>query len=192
MDKLAVTVVFLHQTQPNGRFGTGFFVTPDGKNMFLVTAEHVSSVLQGSFRATLSGINDTPVEVSSEDLTGAKNVTWISNGKEDVAVAWLHPSGIASAMLNGRFLGSASISSDSTAPSRDRTLTTLGFPLALGVYEHFSPITRSRSPPVGSLRCPGLIHTLSPRFFSWTAPQLEASAAPRCSWLQRPLRSPVD
>jgi hypothetical protein len=46
------------------------------------------------------------------------------------------------------------ISSEANAPSRDRPLTTLGFPLMLGVAEHFSPISRESKPSSGLITLP--------------------------------------
>jgi hypothetical protein len=167
LDKLSGTVVFLYKIQqrpvikdgkpvvePHIDYGTGFFATPDGTTMIVVTAEHVSSIIKSDFRATLLGDNDTPFDVSSEELTGTKDVVWVSHGKEDVAVALIHPKQDVMAKLAGRFLRRTMLSSDNTAPSRERPLTTLGFPLALGVKEHFSPITRDSQPASGLITIP--------------------------------------
>jgi hypothetical protein len=122
--------------------------------MFLVTAEHVSLILKSDFRATLRGGNDTPFDVSSEELIGASDVVWVSHGREDVAVTAMHPKENVLAKLAGRFLLKATVSADSAAPSRERPLTTFGFPLALGVQEHFSPITRDSLPASGLITFP--------------------------------------
>src|SRR5579863_6491520 len=89
--------------------------------------------------------------MSGEDLTGTKNVTWVSHDKEDVAVTLLHPSNDVRAKLAGHFLPTKNILSDKNAPSRDLTLTTLGFPLTIGVQGHFSPISRNSKPASGLL-----------------------------------------
>lgn len=167
LDELAVTVVYLHGSQVSARqsqagdctcrtqvSATGFLVTTDGANMFLVTAEHVAAVLKSDFRATLRGTSDTPIDVSSEELTGTKNVIWVSHGKEDVAVTILRPAEKIVSNMTGRFMQRALISSDRDAPSRERPLTTLGFPLGLGVQEHFSPISRDSLPVSGLLTLP--------------------------------------
>lgn len=135
-------------------YGTGFLVTPDNSTMVLVTAEHVTTVIKSGFHVIVRGENDTPVEMSSEELTGAKSVTWITHGKEDVAVAILHPNKDIVTKLAGHFMPRNQISSDSNAPSRDRPLTTLGFPLSLGFAGHFSPISRESKPASGLITLP--------------------------------------
>jgi hypothetical protein len=152
LDRLAATVAFVYK--PHVGSGTAFFASADGTTLILVTAEHVSSVLKSDFRATLLGDNDTPFDVSSEELTGTKDVVWVSHDKEDVAVTLIHPKQNVLAKLGGHFLARTMLSSENTAPSRERPLTTLGFPLALGVQEHFSPITRDSSPASGLITLP--------------------------------------
>jgi len=162
MDQFSGVAVFLYRTKQRDvikdgkkskeivmKSGTGFLVTPDGSTMILVTAEHVTKDIGGDFRAIVRGEKDTPVEMSSEELAGTKSVTWIPHGTEDVAVTILHPNKDTVARLAGHFMPKNLISSDSSAPSRDRPLTTLGFPLALGAAEHFSPITRESKPSSG-------------------------------------------
>jgi hypothetical protein len=171
IDQLSVGVVFLYRTEQHPvtkdgkpviergkqlmesqtKYGTGFFVTPDSSTMVLVTAEHVATDLESDFHTVLRVGNDTPLEMSSEELTGMKSVTWIAHGKADVAVAILHPTKDNAVKLAGHFMPKSQVSSDNAAPSRDRLLTTLGFPLALGVAEHFSPISRESKPVSGLL-----------------------------------------
>lgn len=169
MDAFSGAIVFLYRTEQRPalkdgkpiiqggkplvesrtQFGTGFLVSPDGITMILVTAGHVAADIESDFHAVVRGDNDTPVDMRSEDLTGAKNVAWVFHDKEDVAVTILHPSNGVIPKLVGRFIPEKLISSDTAAPSRDRPLTTLGFPLALGVAEHFSPISRESKPASG-------------------------------------------
>jgi Trypsin-like peptidase domain len=154
VDQLATNVVFLQEAPPGIRSGTGFFVSLDGMNLFLVTAEHVSLVLGSSFRVTTRGPNDTPIELTSEELTGTKNVSWVTQGKEDVAVTWLHPDERTYSKLQGRFIGSKNLPSDGDAPSRKRPLVVLGFPWGLGVHEHFSPISKESKAASGLISFP--------------------------------------
>lgn len=174
MDQFSGAVVFLYKTEQHPvlknekpvikdgknvletkiKFGTGFLVTPDGSALLLVTAEHVTADIKSDFRAIVRGDNDTPVDMSSEDLTGTKNVTWVSHKTEDVAVALLHPSKDVMSKLLGHFMQESFISSGVTAPSRDRPLTALGFPLMLGAVEHFSPISRESKPSSGLITLP--------------------------------------
>jgi hypothetical protein len=127
IDRLAHTVVFLYRTEQrpvvkdgkrgmetDTEFGTGFLFTPDDKTMFFVTANHVASIMKPDFRATVRGDNDTPLDMSSEDLIGTKNVIWVSHDTEDVAVALLHPSDCARPKIVEHFLSAKQLKSDNT------------------------------------------------------------------------------
>ena len=166
IDRLAESVVFLYRVgpilSPDGKpvlkdgkpenkveFGTGFLVATDGRALILVTAEHVSAMLKSNFRATIHGQNDTPQDMSSEELTGTKDVKWVTHGTEDVAVVVLHPSNTVLEILKGHFLPSAQVSADDKAPWRERPLTTLGFPLAIISPQHISAISRDSKPASG-------------------------------------------
>jgi len=174
VDQLSAIVVLLYRTEEHPamkdgkpimdgdkpriervtKYGTGFFVTPDGSTTILVTAEHVSTEIKSDFRIIARGESDTPLEMSSEQLAGTKDVDWITHGKEDVAVTILHPNKDTLVKLAGRFMSRNQIASDSVAPSRDRPLTALGFPLALGAAGHFSPISRDSKPVSGLITLP--------------------------------------
>ena len=169
LEKLSSTVVLLQANEDktvvrDGRpatltstnIGTGFLVLDEGTNVaFLVTAEHVAvDMKSGPMRtrtATIRGDNDTPIVVPLEDLVGEKEIRWVYHDKEDVAVVVLHPAQPVSARLSQHFLPSGILLRDTTAPSRERTLITLGFPLGIGVQEHFSPISRESKPASGLL-----------------------------------------
>lgn len=192
MDQFSGAVVFLYRTEqtptikdgkktmePITRYATGFLVTPDRTTMILVTAEHVSKDLKDSFRAIIRGDNDTPVDMSSEELAGTKSVSWVTHGTEDVAVTILHPNKDTVAKLPGHFMPKNLISSDSSAPSRDRPLTTLGFPLALGAAGHFSPITRESKPSSGLITLPRFDTHMPATFFLLSDPSIAGfSGAP--------------
>jgi hypothetical protein len=63
----------------------------------------------------------------------------------------LHPIQSVVPRLQEHFMPIAILSPDKNAPDRDRTLTTLGFPLGIGTQEHFSPISRESKPASGLL-----------------------------------------
>lgn len=172
LDQFAGSSVFLYRTNPNPvlkngkpviqngkkvfetKYGTGFLVTVDDNNLFLVTAEHVAKDIKSDFHVIVRGDNDTPIDMPSEELTGTKNVTWIAHGVEDVAVLRLHPGKDIFAKLTGHFMQTLLISSDSKSPGRERTLVVLGFPLTLGAAGHFSPISRESKPSSGLITLP--------------------------------------
>lgn len=158
VDQVAGATVFLYKSTQKvkdgkpvveTKYGTGFLVAVDENALFLVTAEHVSADVTTDFKTIIRGDNDTPSGMSSEELTGVKEVTWVSHGVENIAVARLHPSNEAVAKLQGHFMRTSLISSDGKAPDRERPLLTLGFPLELGVIGHFLPISRESKPSSG-------------------------------------------
>lgn len=163
LERLSGTVVFLAEKEQQTvikdgkpvasvamKFGTGFLVV-DGSSLFLVTAQHVASDMRSERTVTVRGENDTPISMSMEDLIGRKEIRWVFHDKEDVAVAILHPTQTIVSRLSGHFIPLSLLSSDTNAPSRERILTTLGFPLGIGVQEHFSPISRESKPASGLL-----------------------------------------
>jgi hypothetical protein len=162
IEQFSGTVVFLRTLQ-NQSYATGFLVTPDERTMVLVTAEHVALLMKSAFRATIRGENDTPIDLSSEELTGSKTVNWVAHGTEDIAVTVLHPSSDVISKLQHHFMVAKAIDSGHDAPSRERLLTTVGFPLALGVNNgHFSPISRDSKPASGLVTLPRFdTHTLA-------------------------------
>jgi len=178
MDQFSEAVVFVYRAEQHSvvkdgkqlmetqiKYDTGFLVTPDNNTMLLVTADHVSADVKSDFRAIVRGDGDSAIEMSSEELTGTKNVVWISHEKEDVAVTILHPSNNVRSKLAGRSMLTNLISSDVNAPSRDRPLTTLGFPLTLGANGHFSPVSRESKPSSGLITLPRF-DTHTPATFS--------------------------
>jgi hypothetical protein len=192
MDQFSGAVVFLYGAEQHSvvkdgkqlmetqiKYGTGFLVSPDNTTMLLVTADHVSVDVKSDFRAIVRGDGDSAIEMSSEELTGTKNVVWISHEKEDVAVTILHPSNNIRSKLAGRFMPTNLISSDVNAPSRDRPLTTLGFPLTLGATGHFSPISRESKPSSGWVTLPRFDTHTPANFFLLADPSIAGfSGAP--------------
>jgi hypothetical protein len=192
LDQLSIVVVYLHRTeqQPIIRdgqratllqtnYGTGFLVSPDGNSMFLVTAAHVAAAMQSTFRATIRGDNDTPIDLSSGELVGSLAVTWVLHDTEDIAVTALHPSDRVMPKMKERFLARKAIAADQNAPSRERSLTALGFPFEMGAEGHFSLISRESKPASGlvTLRRPDT-HTPAV-FFLLDSPSIEGfSGAP--------------
>jgi hypothetical protein len=134
--------------------GTGFLVV-DGNLMFLVTAQHVASQMSGDSLAALRTSEDRPITYTLAKLSGTTcELEWVQHDKADVAVLLLHPGSEIMPNLKEHFLAKEMLSAKLEAPSRERPLTTIGFPLGLGVQERFSPISRESKPASGLLTIP--------------------------------------
>jgi hypothetical protein len=65
---------------------------------------------------------------------------WFEHDTADVAVLRLNPKRDVKAHLGGHFMPTKMFLDELRAPDRGRSVTILGFPLGLGIYERFSPI----------------------------------------------------
>ncbi len=169
LDQFSATVVLLTQRgqrriKQKGKYvredftelGTGFFVADAVGNLFLVTAEHVALDMKSDAVVTIQGVNDMPLNYPIQELTGTMGIKWVLHDSEDVAVLLLHPDPVISSSLQHHFSRKEILSTETAAPSRDRPVTTLGFPLGLGIQGHFSPISRESRP------ASGLVTLISP------------------------------
>jgi hypothetical protein len=123
--------------------GTGFFVRK-GPQIYLITAEHVANSLRYDVKVTVHGPEDKPLTYGMKDLTGpGKEQSWFSHSEADVALLPLKPSeefkGIIKVLEPNLFL----TNENEYGQYKNRVLTTVGFPLALGLSGKFSPITKS-------------------------------------------------
>jgi hypothetical protein len=123
--------------------GTGFFVRK-GPQIYLITAEHVANSLRYDVKVTVHGPEDKPLTYDMKDLTGpGKEQSWFSHSEADVALLPLKPSeqfkGIIKVLEPNLFL----TNENEYSQYKNRVLTTVGFPLALGLSGKFSPITKS-------------------------------------------------
>jgi hypothetical protein len=85
-------------------------------------------------------------------LSGNHNPNWITLPKHDVAVLPLDPPDTFRTTV--RAVSLEQICSEGGPPDLDVYLTTVGFPLKLGVQERFSPIVKGSHPASGFLRHP--------------------------------------
>ena len=123
--------------------GTGFFVEK-GSHIYLITAEHLARNLRLEVKVTVHGPEDRPLTYDIQELTGSQEEQpWFFHSEADVALLLLKPSEKFKREI--KVLESNMLLSDdsSYSPYRDQVLTTIGFPLGLGVRGKFSPITRS-------------------------------------------------
>ncbi len=136
------------------KLGTGFLIV-DGDLLFLVTAQHVASQMSRDSLAALRTSEDRPITFTLAKLSGiAGELKWVQHDKADVAVLLLHPDSDVMPHLKEHFLPKEMVSAKLEAPSRELPLTTIGFPLGLGVQERFSPISRESKPASGLLTIP--------------------------------------
>lgn len=144
-EELSPTVICLVQDIGDGKseIGTGsLIVTAD--RFYLVTAEHVARNMNPSGGFILSDENDRPVKISWSQVTKihGSSIPWVIHDKADLALLMLNPSKeLFQAHFNKRFVPADIFSSERKAPSRDIVLTSVGFPMGLGVGEFISPLT---------------------------------------------------
>lgn len=123
--------------------GSGFFVSK-GPNIYLVTASHVSSGIPFDSKVTLYGTNGTPLIYKLSELAGNKALKWILHNEADIAVLPVSlPENFKAAI---RAVSYDQLKTENSAPSLDVYLTTIGFPLELGVKDKFSPIVKVTHP----------------------------------------------
>lgn len=133
-------------------FGTGFFVRK-GAQIYLITAEHVAKNLKHEVKVTVHGAGDQPLTYDMKDLAGTDNEpAWYFHSEADVALLPLRPSqefkGIITVIEPPLLLSSE----NEFSKYADRILTTVGFPLSLGLSGRFSPITKTSKAASGLLR----------------------------------------
>ena len=124
-------------------FGTGFFVRK-GSQIYLITAEHVAKDLKHEVKVTVHGAGDKPLTYDMKDLTGIGNErAWYFHSEADVALLPLKPSQEFKGIVNVLEPNLLLAGENEFSKYANRVLTTVGFPLALGLGGRFSPITKS-------------------------------------------------
>jgi hypothetical protein len=129
--------------------GTGFLVI-DNERLYLVTAAHVAASIEFDATATLRGLEDKPLTFGLNQLSGNQNPKWVTLPKHDVAVLPLDPPETFRAAITA--VGLEQIYAEEKPLDLDAYLTTVGFPLKLGIREKFSPIVKVSQPASGLFR----------------------------------------
>jgi hypothetical protein len=122
--------------------GTGVIVGYQNET-YLVTAKHVAQKTSIAWSAIISGPNDLAVTFPFTEFTGyTKDMPWITHPVADVAVLRLKGDSkyCKSGMIH-RFDISVFVRTEE-APGREKVLTILGFPLALGIGQKISPLEK--------------------------------------------------
>jgi len=126
-----------------GHSGTGFFIRK-GTKIYLITAKHVARTMKYEPKVTIHGSVDRPLTYDLKDLTGSeKDESWFFHREADVALLPLNPSAQFKGIIKVIEYSQLLISENQYHQFRNRVLTTVGFPLSLGLKGKFSPITKS-------------------------------------------------
>jgi len=197
LDKLSNTVVFIVNTQievidyqgqkceiflkplgqpnlipkTNQTVGTGFFIG-DKNKLFLVTANHIASFTSGLTKIVLKTVNDTPIEFSISSIVGSDTLNWSHHATADASAIQIFPNKDVLPHLEGHFIPSEVLFSKLEAPSRDKPLTVLGFPLGLGSQGRFSPISKESKAASGLISFPRADTNIIDDFFLLDSPSI--------------------
>lgn len=137
-DDIAPCVIFLIRHIPGDReprFGSGFLLRK-GEAPFIVTAGHVAIALGEDFQIVMPGADGRPVTARMQ------NTKWHVSTSSDVALARIkaiNPRHIK--VLIKRCLPENFLTARPLPPSRDISLTVMGYPLGLGAKDFVSPIS---------------------------------------------------
>ena len=123
--------------------GTGLIVGSSNNICYLVTAKHVAIKMTEQCEIVLRGLQKKPLHITLDAITGQPMVKWIHHEKADVSI---HPLPSITAdgvkILEQRAFPIAGLESHFHLPSRDITLSAVGFPLGLGAEGEFIPLSR--------------------------------------------------
>ena len=129
--------------------GSGFIVLAD-ETLYLVTAEHVARGVLLDTEVILRGPDDTPLMYRLSDLARFTPPKWVYHSEADVAVAALAPPHEFRAAIKAVSIDE--IADSLAAPDIELYLTTIGFPLSLGLAGKFSPIANTSHSASGIFR----------------------------------------
>ena len=156
LDQLSSCVALVTGKSSDGKqaVGTAFFLASE-KTLYLITAGHVAETLDQNSQVTVRASGDKPRSFALNDLTGQAGAQrWHRSADADLAILILQPRPAIEPHLKGHFAPLSLLTYQEIAPPRDAVLTVLGFPLALGVRESFSPISRETKAASGLLTIP--------------------------------------
>jgi hypothetical protein len=155
LENITRMVVNLREPASKGeKVGTGTLIVFQDRP-YVLTANHVANDISIDGRIVVKGKGDTPVVIPIKKLVSNSKLNWKTHPKADIAIFEIVPQDEqTSALLQKRFLPLEFFSKEEAAPSRDLFLTSVGFPLGLGIYEHFSPLTFESKASSGLLSLP--------------------------------------
>jgi hypothetical protein len=133
----------------SSKAGTGFLLSRGNDRLYLVTAKHVAVEIGFTDADSLTtGLeNGMAARVPLSLFRGTNATGWLHHDKADVSVLPLEPMPQVWPLLGNHFMDASSFVQNTTnCPSRDLTLTVVGFPLGIGwgrePGETFAPLTR--------------------------------------------------
>jgi len=124
--------------------GSGFFVGTD-RLVYLVTAKHVATNMDKNSEVTVRGTDGRPLTLRLAELRGTNNphITWVHHPDLDLSVHPMIPENPRILdIMQGHAIPLSMLKTNTRAPSRDVVLSTLGFPLGIGVDTEFSPFSK--------------------------------------------------
>lgn len=197
LDRLSNTVIFIVNTQtevvdfqgqkcevllkPIGQptsfpkqiqsVGTGFFVE-DNNRLFLITANHIASFTSIRSRIVLKTNIDTPIEFPIASIVGSESLNWFHHPTADASAIQILPHKEVLPHLKEHFIPKVVLFPKFEAPSRDKPLTVLGFPLGLGLQGKFSPISKESKAASGLISFPRADTKVVNDFFLLDSPSI--------------------
>lgn len=119
--------------------GTGMFVVKGKTKPYLVTASHVARSCNAKTSVVLSNDKGNAVTLKLSDFD--RNLTWRHHPVADLAALPIKMSARLAYHMNDRCLPFDHFHTGRTPPSRDLSLTSVGFPHGLGTVGPFSPLS---------------------------------------------------
>lgn len=156
-ENVSKCVLFIRQplSEDKFKFGTGTFISNGGK-LAIITASHIAEYTNDNAEFIISDEYNKPIilNASQFNINGIQE-EWIHHREADISICEIKPQReIIEKFMTERFLPLQLLSSERKPPSRDTTLTTLGFPLTLGSKGYFSPLTFESKASSGLLTMP--------------------------------------
>ena len=142
VETLANMVVNLREPTPQGdKVGTGILVVHKDRP-FVLTASHVAADITTSGLFVIKGAGDLPIVIHADKIVPTSSLNWKHHAEADLAAFEIFPQDQAThEALQQRFLPLEFFAGVKAAPNRDLLLTSIGFPLGLGIHGFFSPLT---------------------------------------------------
>ena len=149
VDKAIHSVVFLSVPDKESRekrhIGTGFLINANN-HFFIFTAAHLATKMSSESSVTFGDDNGQAHTVSIKELVSANEPNWTFHPKADVAALHINSKSEHLTVLASRAILPEHVRGALEAPARSQPLTTIGFPLGLGVSispgSKISPISK--------------------------------------------------
>lgn len=149
IDKALRSVLFLsvpdQEKASINHIGTGFLFNGNGQ-IFIVTAAHVATMMSSESSVTFGNDRGEATKVSIKEIVSASEPKWLFHPIADVAVLRVDSNSRLLSEFTSRAILPVNLRAELKAPIRTRPLTTIGFPLGLGVSispgSKLSPISK--------------------------------------------------